>query len=146
MAEFYADLARVYSEEVRELAAAGCRYLQIDEVYIAYLCDPALREQVAALGENPQTLPRTYVGMINGAVKGRPARHDGVHAPVPRQQPERLGGVRRLRAGGRGAVQRVRRHRLFLEYEVRAPAISSRCASCRRARRGAGAVTTKTAS
>ncbi len=72
MAEFYADLARVYSEEVRDLAAAGCRYLQIDEVYIAYLCDPALREQVAALGENPQTLPRTYVQMINGAVAGRP--------------------------------------------------------------------------
>ena len=72
MAEFYADLARVYSEEVRDLAAAGCRYLQIDEVYIAYLCDPALREQVAALGENPQTLPRTYVDMINGAVAGRP--------------------------------------------------------------------------
>ena len=72
MAEFYADLARVYSEEVRDLAAAGCRYLQIDEVYIAYLCDRALREQVAALGENPQTLPRTYVAMINGAVAGRP--------------------------------------------------------------------------
>ena len=72
MAGFYADLARVYSEEVRALADAGCRYLQIDEVYIAYLCDPALREQVAALGENPQTLPRTYVGMINGAVKDRP--------------------------------------------------------------------------
>jgi 5-methyltetrahydropteroyltriglutamate--homocysteine methyltransferase len=72
MAEFYADLARVYSEEVRDLAAAGCRYLQIDEVYIAYLCDLALREQVAALGENPATLPRTYVDMINGAVAGRP--------------------------------------------------------------------------
>jgi 5-methyltetrahydropteroyltriglutamate--homocysteine methyltransferase len=72
MAEFYADLARVYSEEVKDLAAAGCRYLQIDEVYIAYLCDPALREQVAALGENPATLPRTYINMINGAVAGRP--------------------------------------------------------------------------
>jgi 5-methyltetrahydropteroyltriglutamate--homocysteine methyltransferase len=73
MAEFYADLSRVYSEEVRDLAAAGCRYLQIDEVYIAYLCDPALREQVEALGENPKTLPHTYVGMINRAVAGRPA-------------------------------------------------------------------------
>jgi 5-methyltetrahydropteroyltriglutamate--homocysteine methyltransferase len=72
MAEFYADLARVYSEEVQALAKAGCRYLQIDEVYIAYLCDPALRAQVAALGENPETLPRTYVDMINGAVAGRP--------------------------------------------------------------------------
>ncbi len=73
MAEFYADLTRVYNEEVRGLAAAGCRYLQIDEVYIAYLCDPALRAQVEALGENPKTLPRTYVDMINGAVAGRPA-------------------------------------------------------------------------
>jgi 5-methyltetrahydropteroyltriglutamate--homocysteine methyltransferase len=72
MEAFYADLARVYSEEVRALGDAGCRYLQIDEVYIAYLCDPALRAQVAALGENPQTLPRTYVAMINGAVKSRP--------------------------------------------------------------------------
>jgi 5-methyltetrahydropteroyltriglutamate--homocysteine methyltransferase len=72
MEAFYADLARVYSEEVRALADAGCRYLQIDEVYIAYLCDPALRAEVAALGENPQTLPRTYVAMINGAVSGRP--------------------------------------------------------------------------
>ena len=72
MAEFYADLARVYNEEVQAFAAAGCRYLQIDEVNIAYLCDPALRAQVAALGENPATLPRTYVGMINGAVRARP--------------------------------------------------------------------------
>jgi 5-methyltetrahydropteroyltriglutamate--homocysteine methyltransferase len=72
MAAFYADLSRVYSEEVRGLADAGCRYLQIDEVYIAYLCDPELRSQVAALGEKPETLPSTYVGMINGAVAGRP--------------------------------------------------------------------------
>jgi 5-methyltetrahydropteroyltriglutamate--homocysteine methyltransferase len=73
MAEFYADLSRVYNEEVRDFAAAGCRYLQIDEVYIAYLCDPALREQAAGLGENPAALPRTYVDMINGAAKGRPS-------------------------------------------------------------------------
>jgi 5-methyltetrahydropteroyltriglutamate--homocysteine methyltransferase len=73
MAEFYADLARVYNEEVRELAAAGCRYLQIDEVYIAYLCDPKLRAQVQALGEDPETLPRTYIDMINGVVAGRPS-------------------------------------------------------------------------
>ena len=38
---FYDDLARVYAEEIRDLAAAGCRYLQIDEVNLAYLCDPA---------------------------------------------------------------------------------------------------------
>ena len=73
MAEFYADLSRVYNEEVRDFAAAGCRYLQIDEVYIAYLCDPELRAQAVGLGEDPDKLPQTYVAMINGAVKGRPA-------------------------------------------------------------------------
>ncbi len=69
---FYADLARVYAEEVRDLAAAGCRYLQIDEVNFAYLCDPKLRDQVRALGEDPDVLPHTYAKLINGAIATRP--------------------------------------------------------------------------
>ena len=71
--EFYADLARVYREEIADLAAAGCRYLQIDEVNFAYLCDPALRAQVRNIGEEPQTLPKTYARLINQAIAGRPA-------------------------------------------------------------------------
>ncbi len=69
---FYADLALVYSEEVRGLADAGCRYLQIDEVNFAYLCDPKLREQVKDLGEDPDTLPRTYAKLINDSIRSRP--------------------------------------------------------------------------
>ena len=42
MAEFYADLAGVYAEEIGELVEAGCRYIQIDETNFAYLCDPML--------------------------------------------------------------------------------------------------------
>jgi len=72
LAVFYADLARVYSEEVRDLAAAGCRYLQIDEVNFAYLCDPKLRDQVRALGEDPDALPHTYAKLINGAIASKP--------------------------------------------------------------------------
>jgi 5-methyltetrahydropteroyltriglutamate--homocysteine methyltransferase len=70
--KFYADLARVYREEIGDLAAAGCRYLQIDEVNLAYLCDPELRRQVANIGEDPETLPRTYAGLLNDAISGRP--------------------------------------------------------------------------
>ncbi len=70
---FYADLARVYREEIRGLADAGCRYLQLDEVNIAYLCDPKMREKVRNIGEDPETLPRTYAKLINGAIAGRPA-------------------------------------------------------------------------
>jgi 5-methyltetrahydropteroyltriglutamate--homocysteine methyltransferase len=72
MDEFYTDLARVFREEVHDLAAAGCRYLQIDEVNFAYLCDPTLRDEVKALGEDPTTLPKTYARLINETVAGKP--------------------------------------------------------------------------
>jgi 5-methyltetrahydropteroyltriglutamate--homocysteine methyltransferase len=73
LGEFYADLARVYNEEVKDLAAAGCRYLQIDEVNFAYLCDPKLREQVQNIGSDPNTLPKTYAKLINDSIAGKPA-------------------------------------------------------------------------
>jgi 5-methyltetrahydropteroyltriglutamate--homocysteine methyltransferase len=72
MDEFFADLTRVYAEEVRDLASAGCRYLQIDEVNLAYLCDPKLRAEVRALGEDPDALPRTYARLINDSIATRP--------------------------------------------------------------------------
>ena len=73
MGEFYADLARVYREEIHDLAQAGCRYLQIDEVNLAYLCDPELQAQVRNIGEDPETLPKTYARLLNDAIAGRPA-------------------------------------------------------------------------
>lgn len=74
MEMFYSDLARVYREEIADLAAAGCRYLQLDEVNLAYLCDPVLREQVRTnIGEDPDTLPETYADIINEAIAARPA-------------------------------------------------------------------------
>jgi 5-methyltetrahydropteroyltriglutamate--homocysteine methyltransferase len=73
LAQFYADLARVYAEEVADLGAAGCRYLQLDEVNFAYLCDPKLRREVQSYGEDPDQLPHTYARLINGAIASRPA-------------------------------------------------------------------------
>lgn len=72
LAQFYADLARVYAEEVADLGAAGCRYLQLDEVNFAYLCDPKLRREVQSYGEDPDRLPHTYAKLINGAIASRP--------------------------------------------------------------------------
>jgi methionine synthase II (cobalamin-independent) len=69
---FYDDLARLYREEIADLAKAGCRYLQIDEVNLAYLCDPELRRQVANIGEDPATLPKTYARLLNDTIKDRP--------------------------------------------------------------------------
>ena len=73
MEAFYADLARVYAQEIGDLAAAGCRYLQLDEVNLAYLCDPQLRAEVSNIGEDPASLPRTYAKLLNDTIAGRPA-------------------------------------------------------------------------
>jgi 5-methyltetrahydropteroyltriglutamate--homocysteine methyltransferase len=73
MQEFYADLSRVYAEEIADLAAAGCRYLQIDETNFAYLCDPAMRAEAQNIGENPDQLPKTYAKIINDALAAAPA-------------------------------------------------------------------------
>jgi methionine synthase II (cobalamin-independent) len=70
---FFADLGTAYRGAVGDFAAAGCRYLQLDEVYIAYLCDP---EQVAGLqarGEHAEGLLDRYAALINHAIAGRPA-------------------------------------------------------------------------
>lgn len=65
---FFADLARVYREEIAALAAAGCRYVQIDEVAIALLCDPAIRERVVDAGSDPDRLVDLYIDALNQAV------------------------------------------------------------------------------
>src|SRR3984893_10135052 len=72
MDEFYRDLGTTYRKIVRAFADAGCRYLQLDEVNLAYLCDPALREQVRARGDDPDALPLAYAGMINAAISDIP--------------------------------------------------------------------------
>ncbi len=69
---FFADLARVYAEEIADLAARGCRYLQLDDTNLAYLCDPKIRADVRAMGEDPDALPATYARLINAAIAGRP--------------------------------------------------------------------------
>ena len=59
--------------EIRSLAAAGCRYLQLDDTNLAYLCDPEMRRGVRARGDDPDELPRRYARFINAAIADRPA-------------------------------------------------------------------------
>ena len=73
MDEFYRDLGATYRKAVRAFADAGCRYLQLDEVNLTYLCDPRLIQQVRDRGEDPDALPAAYAGMINAAVSDIPA-------------------------------------------------------------------------
>jgi len=72
MEEFYRDLAGAYRRAVQAFAACGCRYLQLDEVNLAYLCDPEQRQMLRNRGDDPDRLPGVYAGMINTAISGRP--------------------------------------------------------------------------
>ena len=73
MDDFYHDLGAAYAKAVQAFAAAGCRYLQLDEVYLAYLCDPEQREGLRQRGEDPETLPDTYAKLINASIAAAPA-------------------------------------------------------------------------
>ena len=73
MEDFFADLACVFRAEMAALAAAGCTYLQIDDVNFAYLCDPKMREGARQIGEDPDQLPALYARLINECIKDRPA-------------------------------------------------------------------------
>jgi 5-methyltetrahydropteroyltriglutamate--homocysteine methyltransferase len=73
MGEFYRDLGQPYNGAVRAFAEAGCRYLQLDETNLAYLCDPEQRQIIKDRGDDPDSLPAIYADLINAAVAGRPA-------------------------------------------------------------------------
>jgi 5-methyltetrahydropteroyltriglutamate--homocysteine methyltransferase len=70
--EFFEDLAQVYRDEIAALYGAGCRYVQLDDTNLAYLCDPGMRQGAIDRGDDPDELPRTYAALINAALDGRP--------------------------------------------------------------------------
>jgi len=71
--EFFIDLGAAYRKAVRAFADAGCRYLQLDEVFIAMLCDPGYRAVQEGRGDDPQKLAEIYADMINTTISDIPA-------------------------------------------------------------------------
>ncbi|PSR76455.1 methionine synthase [Coniella lustricola] len=70
---FFEDLVRVYQEEIADLYAAGCRFVQLDDTNLAYLCDEGMRKEAAARhGVEPSALADQYAQLINGAIAKRP--------------------------------------------------------------------------
>ncbi len=70
---FFDDLVAIYRAELQELARAGCRYVQLDEVPVAMLCDGDVCRQAAAEGGDPTALLDTYIGLLKRIGSGRPA-------------------------------------------------------------------------
>jgi 5-methyltetrahydropteroyltriglutamate--homocysteine methyltransferase len=70
---FYDDTARAYGDELKSLYDAGCRYVQMDDTNMAYLCDPKMREAARQRGDDPNELPHRYAQFINKVVALKPA-------------------------------------------------------------------------
>jgi 5-methyltetrahydropteroyltriglutamate--homocysteine methyltransferase len=71
--KYWSDLIVAYRDEVDALYAAGCRYLQLDDVSFAYLCDPHFRDQMTARGDDPDKLVLRHRDAINKVIGDRPA-------------------------------------------------------------------------
>ncbi len=71
--KMFADLGQAYRKAVRAFADAGCRYLQLDEVFIAMLCDDKYRQQMRDRGDDPDELGVLYSNLINTAMSDIPA-------------------------------------------------------------------------
>jgi 5-methyltetrahydropteroyltriglutamate--homocysteine methyltransferase len=70
--QFYVDLAAAYRAEIASLADAGCRYLQLDDTNLAYLCDETQRQNARKRGMDPDELPRLYARIINDSIRDKP--------------------------------------------------------------------------
>jgi 5-methyltetrahydropteroyltriglutamate--homocysteine methyltransferase len=115
---FFDDLGKAYAKAVRAFADAGCRYLQLDEVFIAMLCDEKYRAQVAARGDDPEKLGGLYADLINAAIADIPADMTiTMHLCRGNYKSTFMG------AGGYEAVQEVLFHRTnvqgyFMEFDT----------------------------
>jgi 5-methyltetrahydropteroyltriglutamate--homocysteine methyltransferase len=115
--QFFDDLGRAYRKAVRAFADAGCRYLQLDEVFIAMLCDPKYRQQMTDRGDNPERLGELYGELINTAMSDIPSDMTiTMHLCRGNYKSTFMG------AGGYEAVQeilfnKINVHGYFMEYD-----------------------------
>lgn len=73
----FADIAAAYAEDIADIAGRGAGYVQIDDVPFPMLCDPSLRGQLEARGQDPEMFVDKYIELTNASIAGRP---DGVVA------------------------------------------------------------------
>jgi 5-methyltetrahydropteroyltriglutamate--homocysteine methyltransferase len=115
--EMFDDLGKAYRKAVRAFADAGCRYLQLDEVFIAMLCDPKYRQQMSDRGDNPEKLGVVYGDLINAAMSDIPSDMTiTMHLCRGNYKSTFMG------AGGYDAVQeilfnKINVHGYFMEYD-----------------------------
>jgi len=70
--EYFADVAKVYQEEIKELYEIGCRNIQFDDPLLAYFCHEKMLKGMAEYGTDSDALLDSYIGLYNDSLKGRP--------------------------------------------------------------------------
>jgi methionine synthase II (cobalamin-independent) len=79
-AEYFADIAKAYREELRILYENGCRNIQIDDPNLAYFCSEKMLKGFKDNGEDADALLDAYIKLYNDCLSERPADyHIGVH-------------------------------------------------------------------
>jgi len=70
---FLADVVAIQRAMVKEMAAAGCAYLQLDEPSFTGYVDPATLARMQARGENPLANLERAIAADNAVIAGLPA-------------------------------------------------------------------------
>src|SRR5262245_7920235 len=116
--EFFADWGDAYRKAVRAFADAGCRYLQLDEVFIPMLCDEKYRQAQKDRGDDPDRLAVRYGDLINNAMSDIP---DDMTITMHMCR----GNYRSTHMGSGGYEQvaevlfdRIKVHGYFMEYDT----------------------------
>ena len=65
---FFADVTKIFQDEIADLARRGATYIQIDDVPLAMLCDEALRARLSASGEDPDAVLSRYIELFNACL------------------------------------------------------------------------------
>ena len=110
---FWADLIAVYRAEIEALGQLGCRFVQLDEVPIAMLCDPKIRDAASAKGGNPEQLLAIYIDAINQVAAAKSGNMRIWIAPLQGKLQGALDGRGQLRGGRSALVQRSQRRHVF---------------------------------
>jgi 5-methyltetrahydropteroyltriglutamate--homocysteine methyltransferase len=70
--QFWDDTVEAFTKELRALAQAGCRYVQIDETAFAKFGDPDVQAALAARGDDWSNLIDTYIAITNRVLRAAP--------------------------------------------------------------------------
>ena len=76
---FWDDIVAAFQCELRALAAAGCRYVQIDETAFAKFGDADVQAALRARGDDPDALIDRYIDVTNRVLAGVPDIRIGMH-------------------------------------------------------------------